>query len=211
MPVLARDLAEKHVVAVSPKASLLDVHRLFVEEEISGAPVVSEDDELVGVITSTDLMRAVEEERDTVAVHSAYFREILPYSSPDWAVLPEDFQDRLSERTVEDVMTRSVITVAPDESAASVARTLRDNRVHRVFVVDRTQLVGVISAFDLLRLVEQSEVPAAASARAPAPKPASKIPLRKRTAAKPEKAKPRKKAAKKRPVARRAARPKRRR
>jgi CBS domain-containing protein len=202
MPVLARDLAEKHVVAVSPKASLLDVHRLFVEEEISGAPVVSEDDELVGVITSTDLMRAVEEERDTVEVHSAYFREILPYSSPDWAALPEDFQDRLSGRTVEDVMTRSVITVAPDDSAAAVARALRDNRVHRVFVVDRSQLVGVISAFDLLRLVEQGEV----AALAPAPQPARRIPLRKRAAPKPKK-----KAGKKRPAARRKARPKRRR
>jgi CBS domain-containing protein len=183
MPVLARDLAEKHVIAVGPKASLLDVHRLFVEEEISGAPVVSEDEELVGVITSTDLMRAVEEERDTVEVHSTYFREILPYSSPDWAALPEDFQDRLAGRTVEDVMTRSVITVAPDDSAAAVARALRDNRVHRVFVVDRSQLVGVISAFDLLRLVEQGEVPAAA---APAGSPARRIPVRKRAAAKPK-------------------------
>lgn len=209
MPVLARDLAEKHVIAVGPRASLLDVHRLFVEEEISGAPVVSEDEELVGVITSTDLLRAVEEERDTVEVHSAYFREILPYSSPDWAALPEDFQDRLSGRTVEDVMTRSVITVGPDDSAAAVARALRDNRVHRVFVVDRSQLVGVISAFDLLRLVEQGEVPAAA----PAAKPARKIPVRERAAAKPRKAKPKrpkKKAAKKRPAARRRARPKRR-
>jgi CBS domain-containing protein len=183
MPVLARDLAEKHVIAVGPKASLLDVHRLFVEEEISGAPVVSEDEELVGVITSTDLLRAVEEERDTIEVHSAYFREILPYSSPDWAALPEDFQDRLSGRTVEDVMTRSVITVGPDDSAAAVARALRDNRVHRVFVVDRSQLVGVISAFDLLRLVEQGEVPAAA---APAGNPARQIPVRKRAAAKPK-------------------------
>jgi hypothetical protein len=69
-----------------------------------------------------------------------------------------------------------------------------------VFVVDRSQLVGVISAFDLLRLVEQGEVRAAT----PAPRPARRIPVRKRAAAKPKK-----KAAKKRPAARRRVRPKR--
>ncbi len=209
MLVLARDLAEKHVITVGPAVSLLDAHRLFVEEEISGAPVVSDDEELVGVITSTDLLRAVEEERDTVAVQGAYFREILPYSSPDWAVLPEDFQDRLSQRRVDEVMTRSVITVPPDASAAMVARTLRDHHVHRVFVVDRGALVGVISAFDLLQLVERGEVAAAARVAAPAPaKPARKVPARK-PAPKARAAAKKKPAG--RPAARRGVRPKRRR
>jgi len=149
----ARDLMDEHVVTVDAAASLLDVHRLFTEEGISGAPVVGDTEDLEGVITNTDLVRAVGEAHDSAASDSSYFRDLLPYSSPDWASGPEDFQDRLSELTVADFMTRGVVSVGPDASAAEVAKTLLEHRVHRLFVVDGGALRGVISAFDLLRLI----------------------------------------------------------
>ena len=150
----ARDLMETHVISVDPETALLDVHRLFREEQISGAPVVDDERRLIGVITSTDLLRATEEERDTVVVETAYFRDVLPYSSPDWDCAPVDFQDRLAERRVSEAMTRGVISVSPDASAADVARILHESQIHRLFVVEAGRLRGVISAFDLLRLVE---------------------------------------------------------
>lgn len=151
----AKDLMETHVLSVNPEASLLDVHRLFVEEQISGAPVVDDRGLLLGVISTTDLMRAVDEERDTAIVDAQYFRDLLPYTSPDWASSSEDFQDRLAERTVADVMTRGLIAVAPAADAAEIARVLREHRIHRVFVVEDQNLLGVISAFDVLRVLEE--------------------------------------------------------
>jgi CBS domain-containing protein len=146
---------ETHLISVAPDTPLLDVHRLLTEEEISGAPVIQEDGMLVGVITSTDLLRVVGEEHDAGAVATSYFRDLLPYSSPDWSNVPEDFQDRLSELRVEDAMTPDVVTIEPDATASEVARTLRGHHVHRVFVVEDQRLLGVISAFDVLRLVEE--------------------------------------------------------
>ena len=52
-------------------------------------------------------------------------------------------------------MTVEVLTVAPETPVPLVARALREHRIHRVFVSHDTQLVGVISAFDLLGLVEE--------------------------------------------------------
>jgi len=150
----ARDVMETGVLSVGPTTSLLDVHRLFTEEEISGAPVVDDDGTLLGVITATDLLRAVQEEHDAGRVAQNYFRDLLPYSSPDWSSAPEDFQDRLRELRAEDVMTVEVLTIAPETPIPLVARALREHRIHRVFVSQDTQLVGVISAFDLLKLVE---------------------------------------------------------
>jgi len=150
----ARDVMQTGIVAVGPSTPLLDVHRLFTEEEISGAPVVDDDGTLLGVITSTDLIRAVEEEHDSGRVAQDYFLDLLPYSSPDWASGPEDFQDRLREVRVEDVMTVEVLTVAPETPIPLVARALREHHIHRVFVSQDARLVGVISAFDLLKLVE---------------------------------------------------------
>lgn len=150
----ARDLMETAIVSVGPDTPLLDVHRLFTEEEIGGAPVVDDDGTLRGVITVTDLVRAVEEEHDAGRMSADYFRDILPYSSPDWLSGPEDLQDRLRTLRAEDVMTAEVRTVPPDAPVTQVARILRESHIHRVFVSDDTRLVGVISAFDLLRVVE---------------------------------------------------------
>jgi len=154
MPTRARDLMEKNVLSVSPETPLLDVHRLFVEEQISVAPVLDEAERVIGVVSSIDLLRAVEGERDTAVVETSYFRDLLPYTSPDWDHLPEDLQDRLGRLQVADAMSEGVVSVSADASAAAVAHTLRENRVHHVFVVDKETLAGVISAYDLLGLIE---------------------------------------------------------
>jgi CBS domain-containing protein len=152
---LARDVMQTGIVTIDPTASLLDVYRLFVDEEISGAPVVDEDGRVLGVVSAQDLLRATEEERDTAVVQTSYFRDVTEFSGPDWQTGVEDFQDRLGERTVADVMTEGAILVAPDAPIAEVASTLRRHRVHRVLVAEGERLVGLISAFDLVALLEK--------------------------------------------------------
>lgn len=156
MTLCARDLMQTHLITVSPETPLLDVHRLFVEEEINGAPVVSEDGMVLGVISSLDLLRAVEEEHDASASMPVYFRENLEYSGPDWSRMPEDFQDRLAELSVADAMTEEVVSVTPETSVPEVARTMRSQRIHRVLVTQGGQLVGLLSSFDLISLLEKA-------------------------------------------------------
>ena len=152
---LARDLMQTHLVTVEPELPLIDVHRLFVEEEITGAPVVDETGRLLGVISSTDLLRAVEEEHDSAGSEPNYFREWLEFSGPDWVGAPSDFQDRLTSLTVADAMTRGGITVAPDIPIEEVAAVMRRDRVHRVLVVENDLLVGILTTFDLIGLLEK--------------------------------------------------------
>jgi len=152
----ARDLMQPDIISVTPETPLLEVHRLFTEEEINGAPVVDEDGTLVGVISSMDLLRAVLDEYETGAAgtSSTYFREQLPYSGPDWLRVPEDFQDRMKDLTAERVMVREVVKVAPSASLAEVAQIMRTQRIHRVLVVDEDELVGILTTFDLIRVLE---------------------------------------------------------
>lgn len=157
--VRARDLMERDVITVSPETRLLDVHRLFVEEEIHGAPVVGEDTLLRGVISTLDLLRLVRDELEPGAGATAatYFRDDLPYSGPDWLAMPEDFQDRMQSLTVADAMTRDLVTAGPDATVEEVARTMLEHRVHRVLVCEDRALLGVISAFDLLRVLAHAD------------------------------------------------------
>jgi CBS domain-containing protein len=155
MSVLARDVMQTHVVTIEADASLLDAQRLFVEEEINGAPVVDADGRVVGVVSVRDLLRGSSEEQDTVLSEPHYYRDLTEFSGPDWANGPEDFQNRLASRTVSEVMTEGALMLAPDSPVDEIARTLRQSRIHRVLIAEEGVLVGIVSTFDLMALLEK--------------------------------------------------------
>jgi CBS domain-containing protein len=158
-PRTASELMQRDVIIVEVDTPILDVHRLFVEEEIHGAPVIDDEQRVRGVISTMDLLRVVRDELEpgAGATSSTYFRDQLPYSGPDWGDVPEDLQNRIQHLTAADAMTKEIVSVSPHASAAQVAAKMLQHHVHRVLVIEDGALVGVISSFDLLRAVaEQS-------------------------------------------------------
>jgi CBS domain-containing protein len=125
----ASDVMQRDVITLSPEMPILDVYRMFVEEEIHGAPVVDEAGAVRGVVSTLDLLRLGNEE--------AYVA-----------------RDSTGQLTADDAATRELVTVGPNATVEEVARTMLAQHVHRVLVVDRDrELLGVISTFDLLRIV----------------------------------------------------------
>ncbi len=145
----AGDVMETHVVAVGPLDPLESVQRLFADESIHGAPVVDEQGRILGVISAADLMRAAADERDAARPSLRDTRE------------PEAWDPALEREIVhecaEDVMTDAVVQVPPDTLVSEVARILREQQVHRVLVMDRDEILGIITTFDLLRLFERPD------------------------------------------------------
>ena len=158
MGMKAADIMTHPVISVSPETSLVQVHRLFSDEQIHGAPVVDHQEKLVGVVTSSDLLRAVAAEHDSVAAEAHYLRQEIEFSAPDWGSGLEDFQDRLAQQQVEDVMTRSVASVRSETPVGEVARQMRENRIHQIYVEADGLLRGVISTFDFLSLIEKADL-----------------------------------------------------
>ena len=74
MTVCARHMMRPDVVTLSPELSLIDAHRVLVAEEITGAPVVDNQGQVCGVISSSDLIRAVADEHDSGLSRFDYFR-----------------------------------------------------------------------------------------------------------------------------------------
>lgn len=150
MSILARDIMQTQVVAVSPADPLEVVMRVFSEEGIHGAPVVDDQQRVVGVISASDLVRAAAEEGESTRPGYGYFQEGIEE-------FPEGLEQLVAaqDRRVEDFMTDAIVSVEPGTSVAEVARTLRENRIHRVLVIESDELVGIISSFDLLALLEK--------------------------------------------------------
>ena len=55
---------------------------------------------------------------------------------------------------VSSIMTEKVYTVPRYDDVSVAARIMRNHKIHRVVVTHEQKVVGVISAFDLLELVE---------------------------------------------------------
>ena len=154
---LAREIMETHVVTVTPETPLLSVHRMFAQEDISGAPVIDEVGEVVGVVSWRDLMRAANEEHDQSADELHYYAGSSTLDQPEWLSDIEMFEDRLSKRTVAEVMTNGVISVPIDASAKEMAKLMVQHKIHRVLVLDEERdegpLAGIVSVFDLVALL----------------------------------------------------------
>ncbi len=152
MTITAREIMQDSIVLVAPEDPLIGVQQLFADEMIHGAPVVDEQNRVLGVISTSDLLRAAADDRDATFPTPGYFEDGVA-SFVGFA--DEDFREALGGRRVAGVMTMDIVSVSPRATISEVARTLRHNRVHRVLVIEDDVLVGIITAFDLIELLEK--------------------------------------------------------
>ena len=54
--VRVKDVMEKVFVSVTPDIPIRDVFRIFIKHRLLAVPVVDEEDHLIGLISSADLM-----------------------------------------------------------------------------------------------------------------------------------------------------------
>ena len=66
-------------------------------------------------------------------------------------------QELIYELTIEQVMTRDVVTITPDETMDDLKELLRAKRISGVPVVDGNKLVGVVSIERVIRSLEAGE------------------------------------------------------
>ena len=124
--MLIRDLIafkrNNTVVTVKPHKSLRDAAREMVTHNIGALIVTDDDDYLVGVISERDLVRAL-----TL------------------------FDTGLVEIPVSEVMTRTVITCEPQNSASDILATMNKNKIRHIPVLENGNLTGVVGLRELDR------------------------------------------------------------
>ena len=147
-----RELMSTDLKVVSTSMSVEDLASFLVEEGISGAPVESEDGELVGVVSMTDIAGAASQASAEVEeAHSFYRRG--DDDRPTREALADARRSDLSHLTVEDVMTPSILAVEASAPASQAASAMVSGHLHRLLVVDGRRVVGILTAIDLLRLL----------------------------------------------------------
>jgi CBS domain-containing protein len=151
-----RDVMATKLVTVTPSTSLANLERLLLEHRIGGVPVV-EDGQLVGLVSRSDVVRALAVERGYAEQIFEQFDTSGPGTEADESERSSQIGARvgakLGTKTVASVMVHDLITATPDQSLVSAAKALVEGKIHRLPVTDQGTLVGIISSNDLVKLV----------------------------------------------------------
>lgn len=140
--VLISQLMQRSVITIQPTALAADAAQLMEEFTIRRLPVVDEDGCLVGIVTDADVLQA--ETADQV------LNSYEPGTETQWLA-------------VGDIMTREVVTIAPDATLGELAQRLMEHKVGGLPVVEsdpqycnRQRLVGIVTETDIFRLIAEA-------------------------------------------------------
>ena len=165
------DIMTRTLVTATPEMTLREAAEQFAAYHISGAPVVSEGT-VVGVVSAADILNfaASARQADDAAAPEEVARDAPPATdpTPDSELAASYFTQLWSERSpavpspdaldghrVEEIMTRSLVVLGPDDDMLAAASLMEQKGIHRVLVVENGKLVGIVSTIDIVRAVAE--------------------------------------------------------
>jgi CBS domain-containing protein len=144
--VKAKDIMTKDVITVSPDTGLEELSRVLVENKISGAPVVDEKGELVGIVTENDLIS-----RNKRLHIPTFIRLFDAFIILERQSKIEEEIKKMAATKVGDICSKNVITVAEDTPLEDIATIMAEEKVHLIPVVKGKKVVGIIGKIDIIK------------------------------------------------------------
>lgn len=128
---LVSKIMSNNVITLTPNDDLTTAEELFKIHNIRHIPVVK-GLEIIGILSHTDLMRV------------SYANNAQEYETEVDVVL-------ISVFTIEQVMTKNVVTVQTTDTIREVAEILSEREFHALPVVENNILTGIVTTTDLIK------------------------------------------------------------
>lgn len=128
-----RNYMIKHPVTVTPDMTIFEASHKILEHKLSGVCVVDADNNLLGVLSELDCLRAIVDK-----------------------VYKEGAEDA---GVVADVMTHNVEVNHPHDNITNIASSMLDHKHRRRPVVIDGKLVGQVSCRQILKAIKEFAVP----------------------------------------------------
>ncbi|MDF1696717.1 MAG: CBS domain-containing protein [Saprospiraceae bacterium] len=128
-----QDIMTTDLYTVNHDDILSEVAKLFEKHSFHHVPVVNNDGDLEGVISSSDLQQ--------MKSGASFFRN--PKKEERDAAL-------MRAMRVCDIMTKDITTLQPTDSIRRAYEVFKKNKFHAIPILDRGKLSGIITPLDLL-------------------------------------------------------------
>ncbi|MFO7966861.1 MAG: CBS domain-containing protein [Archaeoglobaceae archaeon] len=142
------EIVTTDVVTVKENHTLMEAAKIIRERNISGAPVLNEEGDVVGVLSEADVLKVLGE---------------LPWYSLNKILhLQEQAQDtkheveKMNQIEVREVMSKHPQTVDSDDLINDAASIMHSSGYNRLPVVDNSgKLVGIVTRADILASLQE--------------------------------------------------------
>ena len=128
--IKAKDMMTKFAITVTEDQTVIDLANLFMRFKISGVPVLNDSDEIVGIVTASDLFNHMEKIISVVDSGKDPHEECLI--------------------TVKEIMTRDVSVIDEEISLYEMIKLMCEKKIHTLPVVRDGSMVGVIGRRDVI-------------------------------------------------------------
>jgi len=158
--VRARDLMRTNVVTLPADATIREAVETLQDDPLGGVPVVDDAERVVGFLSLADIARIEHLQGDRVSEDRGERQLANPIGEAleEESVDDEEFAGRddyspeiLGHETVGQWMTRGVVSVSPNATLKEVCATMLRESVHRLVVLERGKLRGIVSTMDIVR------------------------------------------------------------
>ncbi len=130
--IMTRDM-----ICVAPKTLMSEVAKLFENHDFHHLPVVNKNGMAVGMISRHDYHR--------VQHHFTHF---------GWKDADSQNKAFLKTLLAEEVMNKQVICLPEDAGISEALEIFLENKVHSILVETDQKCVGIVTPFDLLKLLK---------------------------------------------------------
>lgn len=122
--ILVRDVMNPSVITGKEDASIIEIARIMKENNVGSVVIVDENKRGVGIVTERDICyKVVAEEKDAKKIRA------------------------------KDIMTRRVVSVAPEKSLIEAAKLMIKRKIRRLPVVDKdNRVIGIITSSDIMSI-----------------------------------------------------------
>lgn len=130
-------IMSSQLITVGPRDSLLDVKAIFDSHRIHHLPVVHEN-HLLGMISKTDLLHFIRGVQRTPEeeMNEAY---------------------RLAHTRAEEIMTTGLAKLDVNDKINVAVEVFKENLFHALPVIKDQELVGIITTFDIIRMLSDED------------------------------------------------------
>lgn len=137
------------VISVQADTTITKVAELLFEHDLTGVPVVNQEDKVIGMITEHDLVTSASR------IHLPTYLNLLDRLKVEESA-GEDVNEtieKIQAITAEDIMTEPVTSVTEQAQVEDVARIFFSEHVNPIPVVgEQKKLVGIVSQADIVKL-----------------------------------------------------------
>ncbi len=156
--MLVKDIMIKDVVTLKPEDNVRNASKKFAENNISGAPVVNNKKNVVGILSEADILKMLEAhytKGNIVFLPTPFDLIEIPFMEAvreaEVYKGTKDMLKDISNVLVSDVMKKRVVTIKPESSIEDAAVLMVSKKVNRLPVVENNELVGIITRGDIIK------------------------------------------------------------